>query len=546
MGKIAKTITMFLLFIFVIQINFLTIHCNKINPLIKPEFKTKIDKLIIKQQDINSKINSKSSLQLNYQENSQANSQIDSQINTGENLQANSPRDPNIIEHINNLFEANYNIKDAQDVPILKHHTKITQQKKDWTIMIYIAADNDLRNFAIRNLKQMASIGSNENINIIVHLDIKLSGNNKVTKRYYIQKDKILHLNADDQATQRMDSGNPETLVSFVNYSVNEFPANNFGLILWDHGTGALDPKRGRIIKLADLFRFNSDINKVEVDRSVGFFDLINSYAPEERGICWDDTTGNYLTIPDLDLALNKIFTGVLKNKKLAFIGFDACLMQMIEVINIAKKYADIMIASQEVILGTGWNYVEVLKPFLAKTMHTEELAKHIISTYKSTYDTITNDYTLSALKLKDFSLIEDNVNHVSKLLIECVKKQKNKSVKNIISTCRSKPLCTHFDEPSFIDLHHLYKNLLTSIKNFELTNKKDEERLKNELNEALNAGCKIIEELTLANVCGKNLSKAKGISIYFPTTRIYFSYRDLEFCKNNDWIVFLTQYLNV
>lgn len=454
--------------------------------------------------------------------------------------------DTNIIEHINNLFEANYNIKDSQDIPILKHQNKIIQQKKDWTLMIYIAADNDLRNFAIRNLKQMASIGSTENINVIVHLDIKLSGNNKVTKRYYIQKDKILHLNADDPKTQRMDSGSPETLISFATWGVTEFPATNFGLICWDHGTGALDPKRGRIFKLADLFVFNSAINKIEVNRSIGFFDFINSTTPEEKGICWDDTTGNYLTTQDLDYALNTIYTKVLKGKKLAFLGFDACLMQMTEVASVAKKYADIMIASQEVILGTGWNYVEILRPFLTKTMAPEEFCKHIISGYKTTYETITNDFTLSALRLKDFSLAEENINHISKLLIECLKKQKNKSVKNIITTCRSKLLCTHFDEPSFIDLHHLYKNILASIKNFELTNIKEEERLKIELTQALTVGCKIIEELTLANVAGKNLSKAKGLSIYFPTNRIYFSYRDLEFCKNNDWIVFLTQYLNV
>lgn len=412
--------------------------------------------------------------------------------------------------------------------------------------MIYIAADNDLRNFAIRNLKQMATIGSTDNINIIVHLDIKLSGNNKVTKRYYIQKDKILHLNADDPRTQRMDSGNPETVISFFTWGIAEFPAEHYAGLFWDHATGDLDPKKGRIFKLADLFTFNAAINKVEVNRSVGFFDLICPSVTEEKGICWDDTTGNYLTTQDLDYALNTICTKVLKGKKLAILGFDACLMQMTGVGCVAKKYADIMVGSQEVILGTGWNYVEILRPFASKSLTAEEFCKHIVNTYKATYETITNDYTLSAIRLKDFSLIEDNINHISKLLIECLKKQKNKSVKNIITTCRSKLLCTHFDEPSFIDLHHLYKNLSASVKNFELANKRDEDRLKPELIEALTVGCKIIEELTIANVAGKNLAKAKGLSIYFPTTRIYPSYRDLEFCKNNDWIVFLTQYLNV
>lgn len=448
-----------------------------------------------------------------------------------------------IIDHINNLIEST--IGNTEDIPILKYSYKITQPKKDWTLIVYISADNDLRNFAIRNLKQMAKIGSNKYINIIVHLDIKLAGNKKVTRRYYIQKDQILHLNENDSHSQRMDSGNPETLVSFCNWATREFPASNYGLILWNHGTGALDPQRGRIIKLSELFTFNPKINKVEVDRSIGFFDLLNACQKEDRGICWDDTTGNYLNNQDLDKALNKICNNIIKGK-FAFIGFDACLMQMIEVASIIKRYSEIMIGSQEVILGTGWHYVEMLKPFTAGSLTKEQFSKHITSSYQKAYERITNDFTLSAIKLKEFYLIEDNLNHISTLLMKCLKNQKNKSVKKAIATSRSRLLCTHFDEPSFIDLHHFYKNLLASLKNFNLRNQQTEIKLKKQLREELNIGCRIIEKLTLANVVGKNLSKAKGLSVYFPTNRIYFSYRHLSFCKNNNWIVFLTQYLNL
>ncbi len=57
--------------------------------------------------------------------------------------------------------------------------------------MVYMAADNDLRAFAANNIKQMASIGSNNNINIVIHLDIRLNDNQKVTRRYYVDKNKI-------------------------------------------------------------------------------------------------------------------------------------------------------------------------------------------------------------------------------------------------------------------------------------------------------------------------------------------------------------------
>jgi len=452
-----------------------------------------------------------------------------------------------ILDQINTLLEStNQDFLEESTVPIVKTKTPKLQKRKEWTLILYISADNDLRNFAVRNIKQMARIGSSKHINIVVHLDIKLSGNRKVTRRYYIEKNKILHVNAEDKESQRMDSGNPETLVSCCKWGITNFPAKHYGLILWDHGTGALDPRKGRVVKLTDLFTFNPEINKVELDRSIGFFDFINAKQEETRGICWDDTTGNYLTNHDLEYAFSKICSTYLNNKKFDFIGFDACLMQMIEVANIAKKYADIMIGSQEVILGTGWNYIETLKPFLTATMTAQEFAKHIVLTYQKTYSKITNDYTLSAIKLKSLAEIEANIDKVAKTLIYCLKNQRNRSVKKAIASSRNKLVCTHFDEPSFIDLHHFYKNLIACSKYIQLNNPQENQKYKNLLINLLNKGCKTIENMMIENVAGKNLRKAKGLSIYFPTRRIYFSYRKLNFSLNHDWILFLTQYLNL
>ena len=63
--------------------------------------------------------------------------------------------------------------------------------QKKWTFIVYMASDNDLRAFAASNIRQMAAVGSNENVNIVAHLDIRLNGNSKVTRRYYIEKNKL-------------------------------------------------------------------------------------------------------------------------------------------------------------------------------------------------------------------------------------------------------------------------------------------------------------------------------------------------------------------
>lgn len=430
----------------------------------------------------------------------------------------------------------------------IKKHTALQTRKavsirqqpcKDWTFVVYIAADNDLRRFAAQNIKQMANIGSNKHINILVHLDIRIYGNKKVTRRYFIEKNRVLHLNPHDSETQRMDSGNPSTLISCCKWSITDFPAKEYALIFWNHGTGIIDIAHGRIINPAELFTFNPSTYRLELDRSIGYLDRCT-----RRGICWDDTTGNYITNQKLDSALNTICSTYLNGKKFSIIGFDACFMSMIEVGNIVKKYGHIMIGSQEVELGMGWNYSALLYPFKTCNLSKSSFAQHIVTTYAKTYNSITNDHTLSAINLDAIESIEENINQVSQTLIEALRKQKGKTVKNAIKASRNKLLCTHFDEPSYIDLHHFYHNLLANLKHFRFSDTQQGVKIVNMLSQSLSTGTNLIEKIVIANTTGRNLKKAHGLSIYFPERGIHSSYRETTFVASNSWGIFLNQYL--
>lgn len=447
------------------------------------------------------------------------------------------------------------------DIDALPLKTRdIAISPKNWTFIVYIAADNDLRSFAARNIKQMAQIGSNQFINIVVQLDIRITGNKKITRRYYIENNKIFHVNAEDPNSQKMDSGDPRTLISCASWAIGNYPAQNYALVLWNHGTGIIDPETGRIINPAELFTFNPTINKLELDRSVGFLEFINSKVgsleflkdkekqangiDNERGVCWDDSTGNYLTNQKLEFALKEICNTLLGGKKLSLIGFDACLMSMLEVANIVKNYAHIMVGSQEVELGAGWDYEKVLRPFALKSLDPISFARHIVDVYAETYNKITNDYTQSAINLDQVEKLEKNINNIAILLLECLKIQQNNSVKNAIQASRSKLLCTHFDEPSYLDLHHLLVNLQSNLKYFAFSNDSIGLPLRRDLNQLLETGKAIIKELVFASRVGKNLSLAQGISIYFPERRIHSSYRKTAFAASNKWISLLNQYL--
>ncbi len=411
--------------------------------------------------------------------------------------------------------------------------------KKAWTFLVYVSGDNNLGPFLIKNIQQMALVGSSQFINIVVHVDMRAIGNKKISRRYYVEKNKLTQI--DNIKTPYMDSGDPETLVSFCRWAIEDYPADNFMLVLSNHGTGPIDPPSGKVINPSDLFFFNPLINKLELDRSIGFLELISTIEKEQRGICWDDSTGNYLTNQKLDMALNTVCKECLANKKFSIIGFDACLMSTIEITNIIKKYADIMVSSQEVELGTGWHYDDVLSPFQNGSLEKRAFAEHIVNQYAMVYTKITNDYTLSAIDLSKIDTLETNIDEVSALLVDCIKNQIGNSVKNTIKLCGSPSLCTHFDEPSYKDLDHFYRNLLEGLRKFNLTSPDLTKKITAQLKALLEEGRLLIQDSIIANMVGKNLSNAKGITIYLPKDRIHPSYRRTLFAESNHWMYLLT-----
>jgi len=106
--------------------------------------------------------------------------------------------------------------------------------------------------------------------------------------------------------------GDAETFMDFLDYGFENFPADRYGLIMWDHGSGA------------------------------------------SGGLCYDEMTKDPLYYPEIYEGLE---AGMPKNTKFAFIGFDACLMSSYELANHIAPFADYMIASEELEPGSGWKY---------------------------------------------------------------------------------------------------------------------------------------------------------------------------------------------
>ena len=191
-----------------------------------------------------------------------------------------------------------------------------------YTLMIYMCA-SDLESdggYATNDISEMLNATVDEKINLIIETggtkewqDYGIS--NKTNQIYKIENNE-LKLIKDDLGIKEMTK--PETLTEFIQYCKSEYPADKYGLILWDHGGGA-----------------------------------VSGFGYDEHSKNEEDT----LTIDKLKKALKESDT------KFEFIGFDACLMANIETAYSIKDYAKYLIASEETEPGTGWEY----KSFLNK-----------------------------------------------------------------------------------------------------------------------------------------------------------------------------------
>lgn len=420
---------------------------------------------------------------------------------------------------------------------LIKRATMTRAPQKKATFMVYVAADNDLHIFAWKNIRQLAEIAP-QNINIVVFLTEP--GRNKKTQIYLVEKNRSILLNKENQT--KLDSGDAKTLSDFCSFSIEKFPADNYILILWNHGTGILDPVknpfRSKSITPSELFTLNPETLKIEIDRTTTFLEFIEEDEEQmHRGVCFDDTHNSYLNNQKLEQALITLKNGALKNKKFHTIGMDACLMSMVEVANIFKEYADNMIASQEIELGAGWRYDKVMKYFIDND-NLDNLNKHTVQTYKDTYDKITPDYTLSSIDLNRVNDLEQAVDNLALRLIDSLNDQIDNTVK---ATLQQSKRNIGFEEPTYVDLATLCNNILQNATKMRNKNEATLVALRNACNTCLQR----ISAAVTANTHGDKVKYATGISIYFPEKNIHSSYSRTNFATKNNWHNFLLKYIS-
>ncbi len=262
-----------------------------------------------------------------------------------------------------------------------------------------------------------------------------------------------------------VDMGEADTLSEFLRFGYNEYPADHYALILWDHGGG---PMGG----------FGIDYN---------FTDIYGN--------------GDCLYADELKEALNESPFG--GSVRFDWVGYDACLMAGIETASIWADYADYLIASEESEESYGWDYSFL--SILNETVDPEEIGRAAVEAFGDFYEGIRTwynnpDYTLSCLDLSRVSDVTDSLSALSAAMARDV----SESFDNYITLANIRKEVTRFSpyiDPSFdlVDLGDLADRMSALYPD-----------LASDLSES-------VSDMVVCSRTSEYLSGATGVSIYYP-----------------------------
>jgi len=239
---------------------------------------------------------------------------------------------------------------------------------KDYTVLVFKNAKNNLEDFGLLDMNEMELAGSSDRVNVLVEFGrIKGGYAGRIgedwggARRYYVTRD------ADPAAINSpvvwersaVDMGDWRELADFLAWGKANYPAKRYLLVVWNHGNGWKGKAAGA----------------------------------RARGISFDDETGNYISTPELA----KVFEAA---GPVDVLAFDACLMQTVEVAYEVRRHAAIVVGSEETEPGEGYPYDAIIGALNSDPgMSPERLGEAIVAAYRGRNEAAYMDTTQSAVR---------------------------------------------------------------------------------------------------------------------------------------------------
>jgi hypothetical protein len=439
-------------------------------------------------------------------------------------------------------------------------------ENKEWTIMIYMAGDNNLAvdmAYALEQIKGIAGSGA-DNANLFVYYD----GNSpSIPTLYcdfsepdapkYVRSFRVADKLYPTSAKPNENAADKRSVLNFVDWCVNKVEvvrdgevtfgrrANRYAMIFSGHSLGFQDiglfrdETSGRSMKMADLYLL--------LQRVVGTEEELER---EARG------TG--LTQEELERE-----TTLLLGQKLHVLGFDSCVMGMLEVGYQFSTVANTMIASEGSVPSAGWTYAKILGGLVRGNEageRAETVAEDFVKEFIRSQDSFTVGGVSVDMAAWDLSKLSDLAiafAELSDALIGCFANPGSKLYRYMQrALLHAHWRCQTYMYDQNVDLGDFCE--LLDAECAEVIDDVGGETI--EPLELVRQSCrKILEELRktviLSGFSGGAYQYSNGVSVFFPWSREGYevsrkNYESLRFTRNggdrrSSWSGFLKKYLN-
>ncbi|MEM3341389.1 MAG: clostripain-related cysteine peptidase [Thermoplasmata archaeon] len=387
----------------------------------------------------------------------------------------------------------------------------------EWTVLFYMCGDNNLGDYRQfeTNIHFLQTVGSTDKMNLVVLNDQNKNGD---TKAYYIEK------REDGQAlanlteiplseinpawTDEVDMGDWKSLAAFAEWGFKKYPAKKLNLFPQNHGGGWI-------------------------------------------GICWDDTSGTHISVPQLATAMQNITTSL--GRKIDVLSMEACLMASTEVVYELYGTCDYYVACETYGYGAedhgngnyligNWQF-DKLYSWLKENPECspKELAKAMVDTFQEYGPWRSVPYIpkeqssdcISAMDVNKVNTLVEAIDNVSSALISVLPLQRTRlSAATGVSESFSGQL-DYLGQGTYT-LYDLVDLMINIVRAFPYNS-----ALKTSVETLVLAS----KECILWSRCGTDPyagehPDAHGLSIYFPVRGNEYrpSYEDLKFSKDTQW----------
>jgi hypothetical protein len=401
--------------------------------------------------------------------------------------------------------------------------------RKPWTVMVWMAGDNNFESLGNQDLAEMKRVGSTDDVNVLVQFDRMKDGR---TRRYKVTRGD----GADGDIVQELgetSTGDAEVAIDFFRWGIERYPASRLLGVIWNHGARIDDSDVDRQAGSTAIGgNGNGRGDEGTLRRALpgrhrpALFGTTSAQATNGRATVFDDTSRDFLD----NLELKRVLAEVTRQtgRTLDVLGLDACLMNMIEVAYQMRGTAQVMVGSEELEPGSGWPYDGVLDLITTRpTITAPELGQNIVRLYIDSYKSA--GITQSALDLGELDSVATAVDRLAKALTRAIA-----APAEYTAVARTLNATQRFDTADFVDLGHFCQELRKRTKSAAV---------KAAAKATLDALAVRDGFILAESHKGASVKHSSGAAIYCPRGPVNKAYAKLDFARATGWRSFLESF---